>query len=294
MDVLGQIAVNVLIGWAPLVLSALGFSLIYGCCRFLHFAHGVLYTVGAYVVLVCIRDAHLGPGPAVVVATLIGSALGALCEIGLYRPLVDRGSSPLVMLLVSIGAYVATQNALSLGFGDDSKVAYSVKTISEVGNLGISMTGIQARSIAVSVVVVVTTWVYLRRSRFGRWITAVADDASLAFSLGVPVRQVGIGVFAMGSALASCAGGLSAWDTKISPTMGMQMLIASVVVVIIGGVGSFGGTIIAAFLVATVQQSSAWFFGARWQDAGVFIALIVFLALRPEGVRGLRQRGWAA
>ena len=207
-----------------------------------------------------------------------------------YRPLRQRGSSPMVMLLASLGMYIVLQNCISMFFGDDTKSIRTGVVKEGLPVFGARITPIQIIIIAVSIVLVVLVAIWLKKSRMGKAMRAVASDAELAKISGIDSDRVILWTFAIGSALAGVAGILVAMDVDMTPTMGMNALMMGVVAVIIGGVGSIPGVALGALLLGMAQHLGVWKISSQWQDAIAFIILFLFLLIRPRGFMGRKVK----
>ena len=281
-----QISVNILTAASTIFLMALGFSLIYTVTRFFHFAHAILFTAGAYFVLVF--NVWMGlPLVVAVFLAIVATALGGcLLELSIYRPLRRRDSSPLVLLLASLGTYIALQNVISLIFGDDTKTLRSEVVREGLNILGARITPIQLVTVLASVGLMVLVLLLLKKTELGKAMRAVASDAELACVSGIESQRIILWTFAIGSALAGVAGILVALDVDMTPTMGMMPLMLGIVALYIGGVGSLPGIAIGALLLATAQQVAVWYIGSAWQDPVAFLLLLLFLLFRPVGIFG--------
>jgi branched-chain amino acid transport system permease protein len=288
--VVSQLLLNGLIAGSVYALVAVSFSLIYRTVRFFHFAHGGIYTAGAYLCFTFYSLLRFPLFLAVICAVLLTAILGAGMDILIYRPMRARHVSSLVLLIVSLGLLIISQNIVSLVFGDATKTLRTfVAQAHDIG--GARITSIQLIIVAVSVAVCALTWLLLQFSYFGRLMRAVANDSGLSRVVGVRNDRVIILVFALGSALAAGAAILVSFDTDMTPTMGFGALFMGVVAAIIGGVDSMPGAALGAVFVGLVQQLAAWKLPTEWQDAIVFVILIGFLVLRPQGLLGKRRIG---
>ena len=279
-----QVLVNILISASTILLIALGFSLVYRTVRFFHFAHAVVFTSGAYFAFACHEWASLPLWLAIPVGILLGACVGCLIELVVYRPLRKRDASSLVFLLAALGVYIVLQNVISMSFGDDTKIL-RIGSVSEGMDLfGARITAVQVSTIIVAAVLTTTVVVWLRNTRIGLALRAVASDKSLASTAGVPGDLVILTAFAVGSALAATAGVLVALSSDMTPTMGMNPLMLAVVAVIVGGERKTYGLICASLFLAGIQQTVVWQFGAQWQDPMAFVVLLGFLLLCPQGL----------
>lgn len=279
-----QLVANAVIAAGAYVLSGVGFAVIYRTTRFFHFAHAAVISVAAYLGYACISKLGMHVITTSVVCIVSSTVLGCAVDFAVYRPLRARQAGPLVLLLASLGVYVAMHNCLALFFGDDLK---SVR-ISEVREgfmvAGARLTAIQMAMLVTAFTAVLGLSLFLARTRLGRRLRAVASDAALAEATGVPVNQSILLAFAVGSALGGCGGLLLALDNGVTPNMGLNSLLMGVVAVIVGGTKRAAGIAFGALLVAVTQQFAAWHLGAQWQDCAAFMVLVAFLLIRRSVV----------
>lgn len=281
-----QLIVNGIIAAAIYALVGVGFGLIYNTGRFFHFAHGAVYAWGAYF---CYAANIFWKWPlwlAVIVGVVGAAILGSLIELAVYRPLRRRKGTPLVLLLASLGLFVVFQNLISMIFGDDTKTLRTGEVVEGLPLFGARITPVQITIIAVSAVLILTTWAFLQRSRHGIAIRAVANDPELALISGLDPDRYLLVVFFIGSALAGAGAILISFDTDMVPLMGFNALLMAVVAVIVGGLGSVPGIAIGALLVGLAQNLGVWKLPTQWQDTIVFAILLVFLLFRPQGFLG--------
>jgi len=263
---LWQLIINGIIAGAGYALVGIGFALIYNVGRFFHFAHGILFTVGAYTAFLCNQLLGLPLFLSVPVAIAVTAASGCLLNLVILGPITRRGGSPLVLLLASLGLYIVIQNVISLCFGDDIKTLIS------------------------SAMLLIAVALFLRTTGLGKAMRAVSSNAALAEVCGISSRRLVLYAFGIGSALAGIAGVLAALDVNMTPTMGLNALMMGIVAVIIGGSQSVSGIALGALLIGLAQHVGAWKLGTQWQDSIVFIILFTFLLVRPEGFLGKKIR----
>ena len=281
-----QLIVNGIIAGSVYVLVALGFGLIYGTTRFFHFAHGAIYTAGAYFAYTFIALLGLPLFFSLFLAILFTSLLGVLTEISIYRPLRERGATSLVLLIASLGIFIVIQNVISLIFGDDTKTIRSGVVTEGINILGARITQIQILTIVVCLALFIITTLIVMRTRIGKAIRAIGNDPELALISGIDTDRAILYTFAVGSALAAVAAILVAFDVDMTPTMGMNALMMGVVAVIIGGVGSIPGAALGGLLLGLAQHLGVWQISSKWQDAIAFVILLSFLLFRPYGFFG--------
>jgi len=281
-----QILLNGLILGFYYALIALSVSVIYTPTRFFHFAHGAVFTSAAYCCLACRTALGLPFWLAALFGVAAAGLLGMALEFGVYRQLRKRRSSALVMLLASLGLYVVLQNAISLMFGDDTKSLSGQEVAEGIQFLGGRITPIQFWILFGSVASIIFVLGLFKFTAFGKTMRAVANDSNLARIQGIKVDSVILAAFALGSVSVGLAAVLHARDTGMTPTMGLNAMIGGAVAMILGGVGNHFGAAVGGILLGFAQQLVAWEFGNQWQDTTVFLVLIVFLVLRPQGLFG--------
>lgn len=280
-----QLIANALLAASIYALVGVGFALVYRCGRFFHFAHGVILTTGAYACFLLGSRYGFPLALAAPSGIVLATALGCAVELLIYRPLRRVSSSPLALLLASLGVYIVLQNLISLAFGDDTKILRPGASDLRTSVLGARVTSIQFVMVATSLLSLVSLGALLGLTRLGRSMRAVANDLELARSVGIDTESVVLYAMALGSCLGAMGGVLVALDVNMVPTMGMRILLMSVVAVIVGGEG-VAAVILGAVLVALLQHLGVWKLPTQWQDAIVFLILILFLLLRPQGFLG--------
>ena len=281
-----QIGFNILYSASIVALIATGFALIFRTTRFFHFVHAIIFTAGAYLVFAFKGKIGLPMALAIPFGLAGAAILGCLIDFLIYRPLRHKKASPLILLLVSLGLYVLLQNLVSMLFGDDTKVIRSGEIREGIHILGAQLTSIQLTTIVTGLFLLCMTSLFLKKTKLGRSIRAVASDPVLAELSGIGSNTIILTVMVIGSFLAGMAGILVALDVDMTPTMGMQPLMLAVVATIIGGTRNVWGIALAALVLATAQQCTAWKIGSQWQDMTAFIVLTVFLLFKPEGFFG--------
>jgi branched-subunit amino acid ABC-type transport system permease component len=290
MGILIQIISLIAISSSLYTLISSGFNVIFYTVKFFHIAHAITLTFSAYFTYLFSIQLKFPIAISIPLAILCATAVGMLSEIALYKPLRKRNASPMILMIASLGLYTVLQNVISMLWGDDTK---SVRTGEvKVGNefLGAYITDIQIITIAVCLALFVGCVFFMKYSRIGRNIRAVASNPELSNVVGIHSDRVILWAFGIGSALAAVAGILIAFDTDMRPTMGFSWLLYGVVAMIIGGVGSNWGLVGGALLLATAQHLSAYYIGSQWMDAVAYIILILFLIARPLGFSGKRLK----
>jgi branched-chain amino acid transport system permease protein len=281
-----QLIINTLIAASTYALVALGFTIIYKTGHLLHFAHGIVFTAGAYFLYLLWRVLCLPCVLSIGLVIVLCVFLGCLMEVIVYKRLRLRGASPLIFLIASIGMYVAIQNGISLTFTDETLSVRSGTTTEGLNVFGARITPIQLLIVTVVPVLIAGIGVFLRRAKLGIAMRIVASDLELAIVSGIESNRIILAAFALGSGLAGIAGMLVALDLDLTPVMGMRAIMMALVVVMIGGIGSIRGLVLGAIFLGFAQQLAAYWVGMQWQDAIAFVILLVFLIVRPQGFIG--------
>jgi len=285
-----QVAINTIVSASVVLVIALGFSIVFSTARFFHFAHGIVFTSAAYFASLFAAGMNVPLLLAALLAVVCAGVIGWAIEIGVYRPLRRRGASGLILLLASLGTYIVLQNAISLVFGDATRTLRWGDVTEGIDLLGGRITPVQLLTILTSGVLTFLAAAFMKATKLGRTLRAVASDPDLAEASGIDSNRAILAAVVAGSFLAGIAGVLSSLLSDMTPTMGMTPLMLAVVAVVVGGVGSFPGLACAAVLTALAQQLTSWYFGAHWQDPAVFAILVAFLLFRPQGMLGRKVR----
>jgi len=284
-----QLMLNGLIAGSIYALIAIGFTVIYRTVRFFHFAHGIVYTTGAYLAYTFFILWHVPFLISFVLAVLLVSGLGVLIDWLVYRPLRRQKSSNLIFLLASFGVFIFLQNLIQMIYGAQILTIRTGPVKEGHHILGAVITDIQIIIIVVAAVLLVLLWQFIQRTKLGKAMRAVADDSLAANVVGINPERIVTASFAIGSALAGIAGILISFETNLEPTMGFSALLKGIIASIIGGIGSIPGAVLGAYFLGLVENFGIWHISAGWKDAIAFGVLIVFLLFRPQGILGKRS-----
>jgi branched-chain amino acid transport system permease protein len=302
---------------AVFALIAVGLTLIFGLMGVLNFAHGSFTIVGAYVAgLAMVLIVSTGDGivtrvalffVAVVVAFAAVAALGGVIETKLIRPLYDR--PPLYQILLTFGLTLVIDELVRMvvdfyGLQPRSAWQEALGTRPDWFRenhtyFGLTVEGMDLFEIFLGVAVIAAVWLFLTRTRYGLFIRAGSEDAEMAEALGVDVRRVFTVVFGIGAGLTGVAGALLMWDPGwgASVTVGAEALLPAFVVVIVGGLGTFKGTVVAALVVGLADATMTWWFQnvlvtMSWlPEVVVFAILVGVLIVKPRGLYGVQEVG---
>ena len=284
-----QLIINILYVCSLYLFYSLSFFLIFYVTKFFHFAHAIIITSGAYFTFLFHKIFGISIFLSIPIAIIFSLLLGCLIEKSIYKPLRKKQASSMILLLSSLGIYILLQNLISMLFGDDTKSIRSGVVKEGINILGARITPIQISIIIISVIVTILLLLLLKKTKIGKAMQAVANDAELANISGISSDKVILISFAIGSALAGLAGILVALDVDMTPTMGMNALMMGVVVIIVGG-NNIKGIVCAALLLGFAQNFGVWYISSQWQDAIAFVILLIFLLFRPQGFFGKKLR----
>jgi branched-chain amino acid transport system permease protein len=269
---------------------ALSFTIIYKVSKSFYFAHGIVFTLGAYFAFLFGYLSQMSLFIIIPLAVFSSCVIGCLIELFIYNPLRKKNSSPLILFLSSLGIYIVLQNLISLFLGDDAKSIRTWEVKEGIEIAGAYITPVQIIIVICSVLLVIMVAGYLHLAKTGKAMRAVSSDSELSKLSGIKSDRIILISFVIGSTLAGIAGILMALDVDMTPTMGMNMLLIGVVAMIIGGVGSIWGIVLGSLLLATAQNLSVWYISSQWLDATTFIILLIFLLFKPQGFMGKKLK----
>jgi branched-chain amino acid transport system permease protein len=266
-------------------LLGIGLSLILGLLNIPNFAQGVMYALGGYFLFTVVQ-AWLGFWGGVLIAPLGVAAIGGLIEYAGVRRLY--GVHPDYILLLTFGLALVFTELIILIWGAVGMTVFPPPLLAGGVNLGVTFYPKYRLAImVVTVLLVLGTWLFIEKTRYGAIIRAGIEDRDMVNALGINIHRVFTVAFAAGTGLAGLAGALIAPVQGLHPSMGIVILPFAFVVVVVGGLGSLPGAILGGLLVGIVQSvmTTIW---APGSDIVVFAAMALILLLRPQGLLGKR------
>jgi len=279
---------NGLVNGGFFALLALGLSIIFGMLRIVNFAHGAMYMLGAFVAYYGALYVHLPFFAALIVAPVVVGAFGLAIEVLLLRRLYEL--DPLYNLLLTFALVLMIEDGMRLAAGALGSPYDTPSILSGATNLGFTLyPTYRLFVIAVCIVVCVAVYFFVERSALGARIRAATEKPELTQAFGINTRRLISGVFAFGVALAAFAGVLNAPNTNVTPTMGDSIIIQTFAIVVIGGLGSILGSIVAGFAVGVLATVGAVFF-PQISNTLIFILMVLVLLVRPTGLFGTVER----
>ena len=266
-------------------LVALGYTMVYGIILLLNFAHGDIIMAGAYISWIAMAQLGIHPALAALLSIAGCMALGVAIDKIAYAPL--REAPRLSVLITAIGVSYFLESGSQLIFGADAKVvpAFVNLTTVSVGSVTLSLTAIL--TVAITCISTVVLTFLVQKTRLGKAMRAVSEDMGAARLMGVNVNSTISFTFAVGSALAGIGAILySMAYHQATPTMGIMLGTKAFVAAVLGGIGSIPGAVVGGLVVGFVEVAVAALGLSVWQDAVVFLLLIVVLVVKPTGLLG--------
>lgn len=284
-----QFILNGLIAGSIYALIAIGFTIIYRTVKFFNLSHGIVYTAGAYFCYTLFRTLNLEFTTSFFLSVILAGLLGLATDRIVYYPLRQQKSSNLILLLTSFGVFIFIQNIIQLIYGaqiltlrtDPIKVGHSI--------FGAIITDNQIVILVTSILLMLTLWIFVRKTKLGKALQAVSDDPVAASVVGINPEKTIMLAFAIGSALAGAAGILISLETNLEPAMGFMAILKGIIASIVGGIGSIPGAMFGGFFLGLAENLGIWKLPAAWKDSIAFLILIIFLLWRPQGILGSKK-----
>lgn len=269
-------------------LAASGFSLIFGLMRTVNMAHGTLLMLGGYVGF-SVVDGSGSWGLGILAGGLAAATAGAIVQVGV---LGWMQGDELRQTLASIAISIIMADLMLWYWGG---ITYQVQLPemlqggTKLPLLGVGYANIRLALIGFAVVTGLALWLFIQRTRVGAIIRAGVDDQDMLRALGFPISRIFILVFALGGMLAGMAGVIAASALSIAPGTDLQFLLSSLIVVIVGGMGSVGGAALGAILVGLAEQYGLAY-APTYGVVFTFAIMVLVLAVRPQGLLGRAEK----
>jgi branched-chain amino acid transport system permease protein len=266
------------------VLVALGLTIIFGLLDVINMSHGEFYAVGAYLAL-SLGAAGIDFWLLLVIVPALMVPIGFAVERGLIQRVFNSPDRHTTTLLLTFGLGLVIEEVLAVIFGPNTqRPATPIRGAVEI--LGVMLPNYRLFLIVFGLLIVGAVALVVYKTRLGAMVRAAAFDRHMAASLGVPVSLVFAGAFSFGIALAGLAGVLLAPIYSVFPTMGRDFILLAFTVVIVGGMGSIAGAVVAGLVLTQIQAISSLYISPVWSDPIVFGILVIALMVRPQGLFG--------
>lgn len=263
---------------------AVGFTLIFGVARILNLAHGSFYALGAYGAYFFTTQMKLPLLPSALLAIAVVAVFGIVVERVLIRPM---RKSQLAVLMITLAVALVVEQALFLTFGSEYRnVPAFVDKMYTIG--GVSVGGARLLALGVGTVVIAALWLFIQHTRLGSAILAISQDPQAAQYMGIPSDRIFSIVMGLSAALAAAAGVLAGPFLTVQPTMWLLPIVKAFAIVVVGGLGSIPGSILAALMLGYAETIVGYMISTSWTEIVSVLATLLMLVFRPAGIFGRR------
>ncbi len=292
-----QLVAYGLVSGSIITLGAIGLSLTFSILRFSNFAHGELMTSGAYLGLAFLllfsplvpgRFGQLSFGPAIIPAVICAMAANSLLAVGIdrlvYRRL--RRAKAVLLLMASVGVAFVVRNLILFSAGPEP-LYFSHRIQRALRFWGIRLKADQLFILAAAFVTVLLLHLFLKYTKTGKAMRAMADNRDLAQVSGIDTERIVMWTWAVGASLAALGGILAGIENKlVTPELGWQILLPLFAAVILGGIGSPYGAMVGGMIIGLAEEVSTAFVSTAYKPAIAFGVLVLMLLIRPQGLFG--------
>jgi branched-chain amino acid transport system permease protein len=283
-----QIVIGLVLGVA-VILVALGLTIIFGLLDVINMSHGEFYALGAFIG-VSLASIGVPFWLLLILVPALMLPIGYLVERLLIQKVFHSPDRHVTTLLLTFGLALVMEDAFRLIWGPNP-IRPETPIRGAVELAGIFLPLYRAFMIGIGALIIIGTALLVYRTRIGAMVRAAAFDRDMAASLGVPVQWVYAGAFAFGVSLAALAGVLLAPIYSVFPTMGRDFILMAFTVVIVGGMGSIAGAVVAGLFLTQVQAIASLYISPVWTDPIVFGIMVIMLMVRPQGLFGRLGHG---
>jgi branched-chain amino acid transport system permease protein len=285
LTVVAQALLNGLMTGTLIAIPAIGITVIFAVLRYPSFVIAAYTTIGAFVAWYA--NVHFGVGalPGLVLAAVFAGIVGVLAEEKVLGRL--RSSGALTAAIGSIALNLILENVVRFAFGNDMR-GFDLPLYADMRFAGLRVGAQQVENLILAVAVMTFVFLFLRHTRLGRAMRAVADNADLARLKGIDPARIAMISVALGAALAGVGGVLLGLDTSIDPLTGYRVLLSVFAAAVLGGLGSVPGAVVGAFVIGISEELAPLVVPATYRSAVGFIAILVMLTFRPRGLLGER------
>lgn len=266
-------------------LGAVGLTLVYGILRLVNFAHGDFLAFGAYMAYVVNVTWGMPLATAIFFAMVSTALLGLLWERLMWGPMRAKGAGFLQLILMSIGLAFLLRSTIQWFWGTEIR-RLDVNVTDSVSFLGLRIGQTELIVVLVGILVLVAVGLMVRFSLLGKRMRALSDNLDLAETAGIDTRRVILYTWLFAGALAGLAGVLSGALTNLRPELGFELLLPIFAAVILGGIGNPFGALTAGLVLGVMIEWSTLVVEPRWKVTFGFVALIIALVIRPQGIFG--------
>jgi len=281
-----ELIVHGTVAGAVYALLALGFTLIYGVANVVNMAHGGLYMLGAYMFYVfAAKYFQLDPFAALILAVILVGFIGMIVQRVFIDPVIE---DVVAVMVVTLGVALIFQQLVILNFGGSDIPITLLKGSKDI--FGVPVTYQQILALVVSLSLIATLWIFIKKSKIGGAMRAVAQDREVAMLMGINTRRLYMLTMAISASFAALAGILIAAQYVANPRMWTSPLAMSFAIVVLGGLGSIKGSLIGAFIIGYAEKAITIWTGMAYLEGAASLAVMVLVLLfRPAGLFGKRM-----
>ena len=280
-----QALINGLMTGALIAVPAIGFTAIFAVLRFPNFAIAAYATIGAFAAWWANVTLGLPVAAALAAAFLITGCIGVAAEETALRRL--RGNGALIVAIASIALNLMLENMVRFVFGNELR-GYDLPIARDIRFWDLRIGPQQMQSLAFAVAIMAAVFLFLRYTRFGKAMRAVADNPDLARLKGIDPAKIAIAAVFLGAGLSGVGGVLIGLDTSIDPMTGFRVLLSVFAAAVLGGLGSIPGAVVGALALGVAEELALLVVPATYRTAVGFVAILLMLTFRPRGILGDR------
>ncbi len=266
-------------------LLVVGFGFILRSSKFFNVAYGGAFLVGGYAMFLLYRMYLVPFFLAIVISLALSGLYFVLSNKFIFEPLFKRKASNFILLISSFGLLIATSAIIGIIFGNQATiVARHLSDVSTVNILGGALSYVQLATFIVTPVLIIALAIIYYKTRFGRAMRAIENDREMSELVGISTSNITMWVYMISGILAGIGGIGEGFEVGINPYAGLFYILPIIVVAVLGGMKSFWGGILGAFVLVIAQKLTVLIFGGSWEQAVPFVVLIIVLLVRPEGI----------
>tara|TARA_Y100000310_G_scaffold334233_1_gene413546 strand:- start:75829 stop:76710 length:882 start_codon:yes stop_codon:yes gene_type:complete len=284
-----QLLLNGIIAGSIYALIAASFSLIFNIVKFMDLSPGATFVVAAFSAYSFHILLSIPFILAILLALVVTVITALLINLLVYKPLRKRGADPFTLLLSSFGVFLTVTGIILLIFGAEIHT-FGLPIAKGYDLFGAIITPLQVWLVIISVLLFVVLFFFMKTTKLGKAMRAVADEKQVAATLGINVEKTTTKTFVISAILAGIAGILVGLEQNIEHNMGFAVILKGITASVVGGIGNVSAALLGGFLIGIVENVGIWYLPSGYKDGIAFVILILFLLLRPQGILGTRTR----
>jgi branched-chain amino acid transport system permease protein len=262
-----------------------GFTLIFGVSRILNFAHGAFFMLGAYLSIIFLRSLHIDPLSSAIIGIFIVGIVAAVGYKLLISPVLENKT---MTIIITLALALIIEQLILLSFGEFG-ISYPslISGVVSIGGIAIQIQRIVI--LIISMLTLTLLWMFISKTRLGKEITAASQDPEAAILMGFNIERLFILTMFISAVLAGLSGVLWSQVYAANPFQILNALIYAFSIVILGGLGSVKGSIVASFIIGFIYTGVTTIYGAHMADLVALIIIIIILIIRPTGLFGVEE-----